>query len=141
MTELKILLLLFKLPMNFFFSISSLKRKMKRKKHLLPQDQIFLPFLLRNRVSEMVNEGDLSISQKNKLIDAAKAFHLQALEYALDHFPMEDEFLSHARVLNFLDQKCSFSSCLWLANHLKSYIQFSPAVFRDGGRICAVSCD
>ena len=90
-----------------------------------------MPFLLRNRVSEMVNEGDLSISQKNKLIDAAKAFHLQALEYALDHFPMEHEFLSHARVLNFLDQKCSFSSCLWLANHLKSYIQFSPMQFSE----------
>ena len=117
--------------MNFFFSISSLKRKMKRKKHLLPQDQIFLPFLPRNKVSEMVNEGDLSISQKNKLIDAAKAFHLRALEYALDYFPMEDEFLSHARVLNFLDQKCSFSSCLWLANHLKSYIQFSPMQFSE----------
>ena len=104
---------------------------MKRKKHLLPQDQIFLPFLLRNKVSEMVNEGDLSISQKNKLIDAAKAFHLQALEYALDHFPVEDEFLFHARVLNFLHQKCSLSSCLWLANHLKSYIQFSPIQFSE----------
>ena len=65
------------------------------------------------------------------MIDAAKAFHLQAFEYALDHFPMEDEFLSHARVLNFLDQKSSFSSYLWLANHLKSYIQFSPMQFSE----------
>ena len=108
-----------------------MKGKMKRKKHLLPQDQIFLPFLLRNKVSEIVNEGDLSISQKNELIDAAKSFHLQALDYASDHFPMEDEFLYHARVLNFLDQKCSFSCCLWLANHLKSYIQFSPMQFSE----------
>ena len=44
---------------------------------------------------------------------------------------MEDEFLSHTRVLNFLDQKCSFSSYLWLANHLKSYIQFSPMQFSE----------
>ena len=44
---------------------------------------------------------------------------------------MEDEFLFHARVLNFLDQKCSFNSCLWLASHLKSYIQFSPMQFSE----------
>lgn len=104
---------------------------MKRKKYLIPQDQVFLPFLLRNKLSKMMNEGDLSVKQKNKLIDAARAFHLEALEYALDNFPIEDEFLCHARFLNFTDQKCSFSSCLWLANHLKSYIQFTPMQFSE----------
>ena len=44
---------------------------------------------------------------------------------------MFDEFLKHARVLNILDQKCSFNSVMYLVDALKSYVSFTPAQLTD----------
>jgi hypothetical protein len=41
-------------------------------------------------------------------------------------FPLDDDFLKHARFLNFYDQKCTFDSVLFVTEKLKKHVQFTP---------------
>ena len=57
--------------------------------------------------------------------------HKAAFIYAIKYFPTFDEFLKHARMLNILDQRCSFNSVMYLVDALKSYASFTPAPLTD----------
>ena len=58
-------------------------------------------------------------------------FHRTAFVYALDNFPLDDDFLKHAQFLNFLDRKCTFDSVLFVAEKLKKHVQFTPQQFAE----------
>ena len=55
-----------------------------------------------------------------------RAFHLEAINYALNNFPLEDDFLKHTRFLDFQDLKCSFQSVLWFIDYYSSHFNFTP---------------
>ena len=90
-------------------------------------EDLFRPVMCKQQLRRLFEEGDISLVQKRKLLKVCVEFHKAAFIYAIKNFPMFDEFLKHARVLDILDQKCSFNSVMYLVDAVKSYVSFTPA--------------
>ena len=60
---------------------------------------------------------------------ACLSFHKTGFLCAVRNFPLNNDLFKHARVFNFLDQKCSFESIHFLTEELKHYITFTAAEF------------
>ena len=74
----------------------------------------------------MFDEGDISKAQYARFYTVMRAFHLEVINYALNNFPFEDEFLKHARFLDFQDLKCSFQNVLWFIDYYSSHFDLTP---------------
>ena len=93
----------------------------------LTTDKLFVGFLARSKVNEMLSDGTISDKEKRNFFDACLCFHKTGFLYALNNFPLKNDLLKHVRVFNFLNQKCSFESIRFLLEQdLKYYISFSP---------------
>ena len=57
---------------------------------------------------------------------AMRVFHLEAINYALNNFPLEDDFQKHARFLDFQHPKFSFQSVFWFIDYYSSHFKFTP---------------
>ena len=87
-----------------------------------------LVFQLEDR--SMLCQGTVTERQVQNFYAACLEFHGTAFIYAIKNFPIKDEFLKHARFLNFYDQKCTFESALYGTEKLE-HIQFAPHQFNQ----------
>lgn len=106
-------------------TINDIKGEVFKEENILDSSKMFVGFLLRTKLNELLNEGDISERDFDSFYSSVLEFHRTAFIYAIDNFPLQDEFLQHARFLIFYDQKCTFESVLFVAEKLKSYINFS----------------
>ena len=106
-------------------SKENVKAKVMDLDKVLPTSKIFVGFLVRGKINSLLDQGDISERQKSNFYNACLEFHRTAFLYALDNFPLDDEFLKHARFLNFVDPKCTFDSVLFVAEKLKKYVHFT----------------
>ena len=74
----------------------------------------------------MFDEGDISEAQYARFYTAVRAFHLEVINYTLNNFPFEDDFLKDARFLDFQDLKCSFQNVLWFVDYYSSHFDLTP---------------
>ena len=63
-------------------------------------DNLFVGFGTRMRLRKLLDQGDLSWAQSTKFFKSARTFYVQAVEYALENFPLKDELLKNAKLVN-----------------------------------------
>ena len=74
----------------------------------------------------MFDEGDISEAQYARFYTAMRAFHLEVINYTLNNFLFEDDFLKDARFLDFQDLKRSFQNVLWFIDYYSSRFDLAP---------------
>ena len=74
----------------------------------------------------MFDEGDISEAQYARFYTAMRAFHLEVINYTLNNFLFEDDFLKDARFLDFQDLKRSFQNVLWFIDYYSSHFDLTP---------------
>ena len=102
-----------------------IKESVKHSENILPNESLFVGFFVRSKVKSLLEEGDITEAQVAMFYRGCLEFHRTAFIYAIDNFPIDDEFLKHARFLNFYEQKCSFESVVYVTEKLKKYINFN----------------
>ena len=80
-------------------------------------------------MKKLLDDGDITKRQYDMLFNDCLIFHKNCFLYALKNFPVNNDLLKHARVFNFLNQKCSFESVQFLTEELKSYVTFTSQEF------------
>ena len=86
-------------------------------------------FLAKTQLKKLLEDGDITKRQYNVFFNACLIFHKIGYLYALGNFPVNNYLLKHARVFNFLNQKCSFKSVQFLTKELKFYVTFTSQEF------------
>ena len=74
-------------------------------------------------------DGTISENEYEAFFTACLNFHKTGFLYVLKNFPLDNELLQHARIFNFLNQKCSFESIQFLVEKLQHYVTFTPHEF------------
>ena len=76
----------------------------------------------------LVNELDVSSQLSSKFLQGVRSFYEAAVGYILAKFPLKDDILLHARVINF--EKCensTFSSVEYFLERYTSVLAFSDS--------------
>ena len=81
-------------------------------------------FLLHSMLNELLDEGNISEREFDVFHKSDLVFHCTDFIYAINNFPLQNEFLQHTQFVNFYDQKYNFQSVLFVLEKLKSYINF-----------------
>ena len=76
-----------------------------------------------------MHDGTISENEYEAFFTACLNFHQTGFLHALKNFPLDNELLQHARIFNFLNQKCSFESIQFLVEKLQHYVTFTPHEF------------
>ena len=76
-----------------------------------------------------MHDGTISKNEYEAFFTACLNFHKTGFLYVLKNFPLDNELLQHARIFNFLNQKCSFESIQFLVEKLQHYVTFTPHEF------------
>ena len=97
--------------------------------YYLPTDSLFVGFLARTQANKLLHDGMISGNENEAFFTACLNFHKTGFLYALENFPLDNELLQHSRIVNFLNQKCSFESIHFLVEKLQHYITFAPHKF------------
>ena len=92
--------------------------------NILETGKIFVGFLLRSKLNELLDEGYISKKDFDIFYKFVLEFHLTAFIYAINNFPLQDKFLQHTQFVDFCNKKCTFQSVLFIVEKLKSYITF-----------------
>ena len=101
-----------------------IKESVKHSENILPNESLFVGFFVRSKVKSLLEEEDITEVQVAMFYRGCLEFHPTAFIYAIDNFPIDDEFLKHARFLNFYEQKCSFESVVYVHREIKEIHQF-----------------
>ena len=95
----------------------------------LPEDDIFVEFVTRQKLKALVNEGDVSSRLSSKFLQGVRSFYEAAVGAK---FLLKDDILLHARVKNF--EKCEnrkFSSVEYFLECYSSVLAFSDSEKKD----------
>ena len=93
--------------------------------YYLPTNTLFVGFLARRQTNKLLHDGTISENQYKAFFTACLNFHKSGFLYALKNFPLDNELLQHARIFDFLNQKCSFESIQFLVEKLQHYVTFT----------------
>ena len=107
-------------------SFDDIKNEVMNDDNILENERLFVGIFVRGKINTLFEDGTITERQVKNFHTACLEFHLTAFLYAINNFPLKDEFLKHVRFLNFYDQKCSFESVLFTVEKLKHFLQFSP---------------
>lgn len=77
-------------------SKADVKEKVMDPDNVLPTTKMFVGLLVRGKINSLLDEGDISERQKSNFYNACLEFHCTGFIYALDNFPLDDDFLKHA---------------------------------------------
>ena len=97
--------------------------------YYLPTNTLFVGFLARTQANKLLHDGTISENEYEAFFTACLNFHKTGFLYVLKNFPLDNELLQHARIFNFLNQKCSFESIQFLVEKLQHYVTFTPHEF------------
>ena len=97
--------------------------------YYLPRNTLFVEFLARKQANKLLHDGTISKNEYEAFFTACLNFHKTGFLYVLKNFPLDNELLQHARIFNFLNQKCSFESIQFLVEKLQHYVTFTPHEF------------
>ena len=97
--------------------------------YYLPTNTLFVEFFARTQANKLLHDGTISENEYEAFFTACLNFHKTGFLHALKNFPLDNELLQHARIFNFLNQKCSFESCQFLVEKLQHYVTFTPHEF------------
>lgn len=78
------------------------------------------------QITKTLDEGNTSEAQYARFYTARRAFHLEAINFPLNNFSLENDFLKHDRFLDFQDRKWSLESVLRLIEYYSSHFNFRP---------------
>ena len=73
----------------------------------ISDDQLFVGFLTRTRLRQLLNDGDISQHDQSIFYRSVRTFYERAMEYALQNLPLEDELLQNAAFVNFHIRECA----------------------------------
>lgn len=62
---------------------------------------LFIGMVTKTRLRKLFDEGDVGQAQVTTFYKAVRAFYMQAMQYALDHLPLDDDLLRNATFVNF----------------------------------------
>ena len=94
----------------------------------LSNDCIFIGFVTRQKLKTLVNEGDITPHASNKFLQGVRSFYEAAVEYIKAKFPLNDDVLLHARVVNFEKREASqFSDIEYFIERYSSVLGFSSS--------------
>ena len=110
---------------NGDITIIQIKGEILKEKNILDTSKMFVGFLQCSKLNELLDEGDISEREFDVFHKSVHEFHPTAFIYAINNFPLQNEFLQHTRFINFYDKKCTFQSVLSVVEKLKSCINFS----------------
>ena len=69
--------------------------------HLSIDDGLFIGMSTKMCLQKLLREGDNSPRDVTKFYQSTRAFHVRALQYALDNLPVHDALLRNATFLDF----------------------------------------
>ena len=103
---------------NSDITIVQTKGEILKDGNILETSKMFAGFLLCSKLNELLDESDISEREFDVFYKSVHGFHHISFIYAINNFPLEDEFLHHTRFVNFYDQKCTFQSVLSVVEKL-----------------------
>ena len=103
---------------NSDVTIFQTKGEILKDGNILETSKMFAGFLLCSKLNELLDESDISEREFDVFYKSVHGFHHISFIYAINNFPLEDEFLHHTRFVNFYDQKCTFQSVLSVVEKL-----------------------
>lgn len=71
----------------------------------LRYERIFLGFMAKKLLQQKFNEGDITLTQRDKFITAAIAFYKESLRYVLTKMNVENTFCDMAKWIDFSKTK------------------------------------
>lgn len=71
----------------------------------LRYERIFLGFMAKRLLQQKFNEGDITLTQRDKFITAAIAFYKESLRYVLTKMNVENTFCDMAKWIDFSKTK------------------------------------
>ena len=92
--------------------------------YYLPTNTLFVGFLARRQANKLLHDGAMSEDEYKAFFIACLNFHKSGFLHALKNFPLDNELLQHARIFDFLNQKCSFETIQFLVEQLQHYVTF-----------------
>ena len=110
---------------NGDITIIQIKGEILKDKNILDTSKMFVGFLQCSKLNELLDEGDISEREFDVFHKSVHEFHHTAFIYAINNFPLQNEFLQHTRFINFYDKTCTFQSVFSVLEKLKSCINFS----------------
>ena len=114
---------------NHKLSNEDIRITVKDPDYYLATNTLFIGFLARTQANKLLYDGTIPENEYEVFFTACLNFHKTGFLYALKNFPLDNELLQHARIFNFLNQKCSFESIQFLVEKLQHYITFTPHKF------------
>ena len=80
------------------------------KENQLPDSNIFVGFMTRQILQQLLNDGDIADSEVTKFYAGVRTFYTKASEYVKATYPLKDDLL-HAKFINFEKrEECAFDS-------------------------------
>ena len=80
------------------------------KENQLPDSNIFVGFMTRQILQQLLNDGDNADSEVTKFYAGVRTFYTKASEYVKATYPLKDDLL-HAKFINFEKrEECAFDS-------------------------------
>ena len=93
------------------------------KENQLPDSNIFVGFMTRHILQQLLNGGDIADSEETKFYDGVRRFYTTATEYIKTTYPLKDDVLLHAKFVNFeRREECGFDSVEFFV-HRYSHLQ------------------
>lgn len=78
------------------------------------------------QIIKTLDEGNTSEAQYARFYTARRAFHLEAINFPLNNFSLENDFLKHDWFLDFQDRIWSLESVLRFIEYYSSHFNFTP---------------
>ena len=91
--------------------------------NLLAEDKLFLGYLARSQIKQLLSEGDISQFEHDNFFDACQAFHKEAFLYTVKLFLLNNDLLKEAAFLDILDQKSCFQDILSISKNSNELVE------------------
>ena len=91
--------------------------------NLLAEDKLFLGYLARSQIKQLLSERDISQFEHDNFFDACQAFHKEAFLYTVNLFLLNNDLLKEAAFLDILDQKSCFQDILSISKNSNELVE------------------
>ena len=99
--------------------------------NILNNKQLFVGFLLRSQVISLLEDGPITERQVENLQKKCLEPHRTTFLYALNHFPLEDEFLENS------NRKSLTRQCVSILSKVNFLVGGREREGRRAARLCA----
>ena len=93
----------------------------------LSDEELFIGFLTKMKLGDLLTKADISQAQVDKFHDAVRAFYVTAVDYMYKWFPLQDPLLINSKWTIFYQRlETRFSTVEYFLDRYSNLLKFSP---------------